>query len=258
MSRNSSVCATTGSPRTTERTYIIAFDQADNSDDDRDRENGVGRRQGALAGIPIVLKDNVDTRDMPTTAGSLAFEGSVPRTDAFITRNARVPNRRRMTTDLRPPDAVARQRRRARRWHAIVRRLLEGIPEPDQPWLRKRRARERDCLGERPRYRRIVRRRIRISQNKSSGHGHAREACFRRRRREVVSKRENRIGIVGRSLDSIRPVVNRIQDITRDHKVERSVIYVAQSVGASGGDVDLCGGFGNGLAVPSSAARRYC
>jgi len=51
-------------------------------------ENGVGRRQGALAGIPIVLKDNVGTRDMPTTAGSLAFEGSVSRTDAFITRNA--------------------------------------------------------------------------------------------------------------------------------------------------------------------------
>jgi amidase len=66
-----------------------AFDQADNSDHDRDREQGEGRRHGVLAGIPMILKDNVDTRDMPTTAGSLAFEGSFPRTDAFITRKLR-------------------------------------------------------------------------------------------------------------------------------------------------------------------------
>jgi Asp-tRNA(Asn)/Glu-tRNA(Gln) amidotransferase A subunit family amidase len=70
--------------------------EADSSDDDRDRENGVGRRHGALAGIPIVLEDNVDTRDMPTTAGSLGPRGTVARTGAFITRklrDARVPNR---------------------------------------------------------------------------------------------------------------------------------------------------------------------
>ena len=146
----------------------------------------------------------------------------------------RVPNReKRMTTDLRPPDAVARQRRRARRWHAIVRRLLEGIPEPDQPWLRKRRAREGDGLGKRIHDRRIVRRSIRIGQNKSSGHCHARKACFRRRRREVVPKRENRIDVVGRSFDAVRPVVNRIQGITRDRKVKRSIVHVAQRVGTS-------------------------
>ena len=66
-----------------------ALDQADDSDHDNDRERGEGRRGGALAGIPMILKDNVDTRDMPTTAGSLAFEGSVPRTDAFIARKLR-------------------------------------------------------------------------------------------------------------------------------------------------------------------------
>ena len=66
-----------------------AFDEADNSDHDRDRERGEGRRHGVLAGIPMILKDNVDTRDMPTTAGSLAFQGSLPRTDAFITRKLR-------------------------------------------------------------------------------------------------------------------------------------------------------------------------
>ncbi|MBD2259129.1 amidase family protein [Pseudanabaena sp. FACHB-2040] len=38
-----------------------------------------------LHGIPVLLKDNIDTFDMPTTAGSLALEGSTPSDDAFIT-----------------------------------------------------------------------------------------------------------------------------------------------------------------------------
>ena len=39
-----------------------------------------------LRGIPIALKDNINTKDMPTTAGSVAFAGSIPKTDAFVTR----------------------------------------------------------------------------------------------------------------------------------------------------------------------------
>jgi amidase len=42
-----------------------------------------------LYGIPMILKDNIDTRDMPTTAGSVAFKGSFPRSDAFVTRKLR-------------------------------------------------------------------------------------------------------------------------------------------------------------------------
>lgn len=42
-----------------------------------------------LEGIPVLLKDNVDTSDMPTTAGSVALEGSRPPDDAFITRKLR-------------------------------------------------------------------------------------------------------------------------------------------------------------------------
>jgi amidase len=37
----------------------------------------------------MILKDNIDTKDMPTTAGSVAFAGSVPRSDAFITGKLR-------------------------------------------------------------------------------------------------------------------------------------------------------------------------
>lgn len=41
---------------------------------------------GSLHGIPVLLKDNVNTNDMPTTAGSKSLEGFIPEEDAFITR----------------------------------------------------------------------------------------------------------------------------------------------------------------------------
>ena len=37
----------------------------------------------------MILKDNIDTDDMPTTAGSVALDGSFPRSDAFVTRRLR-------------------------------------------------------------------------------------------------------------------------------------------------------------------------
>ena len=57
--------------------------------DERDRERAAGRIRGPLHGIPIALKDNVQTRDMPTTGGALAFAGLVPPYDATVTRNLR-------------------------------------------------------------------------------------------------------------------------------------------------------------------------
>ena len=50
-----------------------------------DRARKAGRARGPLFGIPVLLKDNVNTDDMPTTAGSIALRKSVPRHDAFIT-----------------------------------------------------------------------------------------------------------------------------------------------------------------------------
>ena len=40
---------------------------------------------GPLHGIPVMLKDNFNTSDMPTTAGSIALNGWVPKEDAFVT-----------------------------------------------------------------------------------------------------------------------------------------------------------------------------
>jgi amidase len=42
-----------------------------------------------LHGIPVVLKDNFDTADMPTTGGSVLLEGSVPHDDAFVVKKLR-------------------------------------------------------------------------------------------------------------------------------------------------------------------------
>jgi amidase len=51
------------------------------------KENGA---RGPLHGIPILIKDNIDTADkMETTAGSLALVGSKPSKDAFIVRQLR-------------------------------------------------------------------------------------------------------------------------------------------------------------------------
>ena len=50
-----------------------------------DAERAAGRVRGPLHGIPIALKDNIHTIDMPTTGGALAFEGFVPPYEATLT-----------------------------------------------------------------------------------------------------------------------------------------------------------------------------
>lgn len=42
-----------------------------------------------LHGVPILLKDNIDTFDMPTTAGFLGLANSTPPNDSFLTRQLR-------------------------------------------------------------------------------------------------------------------------------------------------------------------------
>jgi amidase len=58
--------------------------------DAMDAERKAGRVRGPLHGIPIVIKDNIDTADkMMTTAGSLALEGSIAAKDAFVVSRLR-------------------------------------------------------------------------------------------------------------------------------------------------------------------------
>ena len=47
------------------------------------------RPSGALKGLPVLLKDNIETRDMPTTAGSLALADNAPGRDAPLVARLR-------------------------------------------------------------------------------------------------------------------------------------------------------------------------
>jgi amidase len=55
--------------------------------DSLDRLRAQGRILGPLHGIPVALKDNIHTTDMPTTGGALAFADLVPPYEATLTRN---------------------------------------------------------------------------------------------------------------------------------------------------------------------------
>jgi amidase len=57
--------------------------------DERDRERRAGRVRGPLHGIPIAIKDNIQTTDMRTTGGALAFADLVPPYDATVTSQLR-------------------------------------------------------------------------------------------------------------------------------------------------------------------------
>jgi Asp-tRNA(Asn)/Glu-tRNA(Gln) amidotransferase A subunit family amidase len=48
-----------------------------------DRERAGGGVRGPLHGIPVIMKDNYDTYDLPTTGASVALAGVVPPDDAF-------------------------------------------------------------------------------------------------------------------------------------------------------------------------------
>ena len=54
-----------------------------------DQERALRGARGPLHGIPIILKDNYDTADMPTSGGSIALAGSIPPDDAFQVRKLR-------------------------------------------------------------------------------------------------------------------------------------------------------------------------
>lgn len=54
-----------------------------------DKERQLTGPRSPLHGIPVILKDNYDTFDLPTTAGSVVLEGSIPPDDAFLVKQFR-------------------------------------------------------------------------------------------------------------------------------------------------------------------------
>src|SRR6478752_5418052 len=55
--------------------------------DQLDRERAQGKLRGPLHGIPVALKDNIHTTNMPTTGGALVFAGFIPPYEATLTAN---------------------------------------------------------------------------------------------------------------------------------------------------------------------------
>ena len=61
-----------------------------NISEELDRERDAGTVRSPLHGVPVLLKDNIDTADqMTTTAGSLALQGSIPLRDSTVARRLR-------------------------------------------------------------------------------------------------------------------------------------------------------------------------
>jgi amidase len=56
---------------------------------DLDAERKAGRVRGPMHGVPIILKDNYDTKDMITSAGSLALASHRPTTEGLVVRRLR-------------------------------------------------------------------------------------------------------------------------------------------------------------------------
>jgi len=55
-----------------------------------DKEIAKGKSAGPLLGVPVILKDNIDTHDkMPATAGATALRNSFPKTDSYVARKLR-------------------------------------------------------------------------------------------------------------------------------------------------------------------------
>ncbi|TXS92938.1 amidase [Parahaliea maris] len=66
---------------------LAVSDTALQKADELDKERAAGKVRGPLHGIPIALKDNIHTTDMPTTGGALAFKGYVPPYEATLVSN---------------------------------------------------------------------------------------------------------------------------------------------------------------------------
>jgi len=69
--------------------FITVNSAALEAADALDRERALKGPRGPLHGIPIVVKDNFETADMPTTGGSIALVGFMPGRDAFQVQKLR-------------------------------------------------------------------------------------------------------------------------------------------------------------------------
>jgi amidase len=68
---------------------VMTNDQALKTADDLDRRYRQSGPVGAMHCVPVLVKDNYETVDMPTTAGSLSLQGMMTGKDAFVVKRLR-------------------------------------------------------------------------------------------------------------------------------------------------------------------------
>src|SRR5262249_16917865 len=68
---------------------VIVNPQAVAEADRLDEEFKRTKKLRPLHGIPVIVKDNYDTKDLQTTGGSMALKGSIPPDDAYQVRKPR-------------------------------------------------------------------------------------------------------------------------------------------------------------------------
>lgn len=71
------------------KTIISVADNALERARELDRERAISGPRSPLHGIPIVVKDTIDTIDAPTSGGAIAFAGTYPLRDAMIIRKVK-------------------------------------------------------------------------------------------------------------------------------------------------------------------------
>ena len=162
------------------------------------------RVRGPLHGIPIAVKDNINTTDMPTTGGALAFEGIVPPYEATLIDQSPASRRGHHRQDgadrageLGAPTAMPAN------YSALVRLRLEPV-----------RSAARSAAG--------------TERRRAAGAGHRRVELRHRHGRQLLGRqrRHRDIGIDSRArrtqnmLVGIKPTVGRDQPLRRhsDHR----------------------------------------
>src|SRR2546427_94203 len=102
----------------------------------RDAERRARGPRGPLHGIPVLLKDNIDTADrMQTTAGSFALVGTAPLQDATVASKLRAGHRRRGAAGPTPhnQDAGGRPARPAGDAAAVLGATASQLQDPRDP-----------------------------------------------------------------------------------------------------------------------------
>src|ERR1035437_2728151 len=88
--------------------------------DKLDKETADGKPKGPLFGVPVILKDNIDTHDsMPTTSGAPALRNSFLATDSFIAKKLREAGAVRRAKSNRSEGANFRAKRSSSGWSGV-------------------------------------------------------------------------------------------------------------------------------------------